>query len=92
MIRSRIEFTTFSTIVALFLLAERSTPFLSSVPTEALLKRMASPARNIERVTFWEALFVFWSLGFTLDEWASIKENGLGGYFSGVYNVMDSIL
>lgn len=33
-----------------------------------------------------ELLFVLWSLGFVLDEVASIAENGLAAYFSGIYN------
>ncbi|KAM0788384.1 hypothetical protein ACM66B_001522 [Microbotryomycetes sp. NB124-2] len=43
------------------------------------------------RVTIWEALFVLWSLGFALDEVASMQENGLTIYSSGAYNVMDAL-
>ncbi|KAK4058401.1 hypothetical protein OIO90_000559 [Microbotryomycetes sp. JL221] len=43
------------------------------------------------RVTMYEALFVLWSLGFALDELASIQENGLGIYTDGAYNVMDAL-
>ena len=42
--------------------------------------------RTNGRVTFWEALFVVWSLGFCLDEFASVKENGVTAYFYSAYN------
>jgi hypothetical protein len=37
-------------------------------------------------VTLWEGLFIAWSLGFALDEFAAIKENGLTSYLYGIYN------
>lgn len=46
---------------------------------------------DLERVTAWEALFIAWTLGFALDEWASIRQHGLTTYFGGAFNVLDSI-
>lgn len=46
---------------------------------------------NSAYVTPWEALFVLWSLGFALDEFASVQENGLSTYWSGAYNVLDAL-
>ncbi|KAL8286871.1 hypothetical protein RQP46_003877 [Phenoliferia psychrophenolica] len=71
MIRTRLEFGTFSLILVLFLLTELT--------------------RSNGRVTLWETLFVLWSLGFCLDEFASVKENGIQAYFFSAYNVLDSM-
>ncbi|KAM0755022.1 hypothetical protein T439DRAFT_322080 [Meredithblackwellia eburnea MCA 4105] len=71
MIRNRIEFATFTSIILLFLLTEST--------------------RTNSHITLWEALFILWSMGFCLDEVASIRENGLAPYFFSVYNVLDSI-
>ncbi|SCV71115.1 BQ2448_2703 [Microbotryum intermedium] len=38
-----------------------------------------------------EALFIFFALGFALDEFASVTENGLTTYSLGAYNVMDAV-
>lgn len=38
---------------------------------------MSFAARDDERINLWEGLFIFWSLGFALDEFASMRENGI---------------
>lgn len=38
-----------------------------------------------------EVLFIIWSIGFALDEFASLYENGLSTYFYGAFNVLDSL-
>lgn len=46
---------------------------------------------DLERINLWEGLFILWSLGFSFDEFASVKENGLTTYLMGIYNAMDSM-
>ncbi|ORY79327.1 hypothetical protein BCR35DRAFT_321483 [Leucosporidium creatinivorum] len=42
-------------------------------------------------VSIVEVLFVLFSIGFSLDEFASIQENGLSTYAQGAYNVLDCL-
>lgn len=44
-----------------------------------------------DRFKIWELLFIAWGIGFSLDEFASIQENGVGTYLYGAYNVMDAL-
>ncbi|KAK4698715.1 hypothetical protein P7C70_g7555, partial [Phenoliferia sp. Uapishka_3] len=65
-----------------------SSPSRACSPFSYLL---SSVTRTSERVTLWETLFVLWSLGFCLDEFASVRENGISAYFFSAYNVMDFV-
>lgn len=46
---------------------------------------------SLDRINLWEALFIAWGLGFALDEWTSLQQDGLTTYFGGAFNVLDSI-
>ncbi|GAA5998265.1 uncharacterized protein JCM10292_001085 [Rhodotorula paludigena] len=45
---------------------------------------------SLDHVNLWEALFIAWALGFSLDEWSAIQENGLTLHFGGAFNVLDA--
>ncbi|KAI5479025.1 receptor-activated ca2+-permeable cation channel [Pseudohyphozyma bogoriensis] len=57
--------------------------------TIMVLFLLTQTSRSADHVTLWEVLFVLWSLGFALDELASIQENGISAYFLSVYNALD---
>ncbi|GAA6028025.1 hypothetical protein JCM8097_001836 [Rhodosporidiobolus ruineniae] len=42
-------------------------------------------------LNIWELLFIFWGIGFALDEYVAIQENGIGAYLGGPFNVLDSV-
>ncbi|GAA6005655.1 hypothetical protein JCM11491_003715 [Sporobolomyces phaffii] len=46
---------------------------------------------NLAHVTVAEVLFIVWSCGFALDEFAALYENGVSSYFLGAFNVLDSL-
>lgn len=52
---------------------------------------MLSPAYNLSHLNLAETLFIIWSVGFALDEFASLYENGFTGYFQGAFNVLDCL-
>lgn len=57
---------------------------------QSLTPRLNS-AHDPAKVTLWEALFVLFSLGFALDEWAALLENGFSAYSTTSYNVLDGV-
>jgi predicted signal transduction protein with EAL and GGDEF domain len=48
-------------------------------------------AYNLSHLNLAEILFIIWSVGFALDEFASLYENGSSVYFYGAFNVLDSL-
>ncbi|GAA5962819.1 hypothetical protein JCM3765_001532 [Sporobolomyces pararoseus] len=46
---------------------------------------------KLDHMNLPEILFIIWSVGFTLDEFASLYENGSSVYFYGAFNVLDSL-
>lgn len=44
----------------------------------------------MNRITIWEGLFIAFSIGFSIDELASIQD-GLGTYLAGLYNTLDAL-
>ncbi|GAA5925097.1 hypothetical protein JCM1841_005785 [Sporobolomyces salmonicolor] len=46
---------------------------------------------SLNAINLWEALYIFWSVGFALDEFAALHENGVSAYWAGAFNVLDSI-
>ncbi|GAA5934795.1 uncharacterized protein JCM15063_003068 [Sporobolomyces koalae] len=46
---------------------------------------------KLDHLNFAEVLFIIWSVGFALDEFASLWENGLSTYFYGAFNVLDTL-
>ncbi|GAA6000259.1 hypothetical protein JCM10207_007928 [Rhodosporidiobolus poonsookiae] len=43
------------------------------------------------QLNLWELLFIFWGIGFAIDEWSAIQENGVTTYFGGAFNTLDSV-
>lgn len=52
---------------------------------------LVDPAYNLSHLNIAEILFIVWSIGFALDEFASLYENGSSVYFYGAFNVLDSL-
>ncbi|GAA6058818.1 hypothetical protein JCM10212_001934 [Sporobolomyces blumeae] len=46
---------------------------------------------DLSKVNLIEGLFMLWSIGFALDEFASLYENGFSTYFAGAFNVLDTL-
>ncbi|GAA5878989.1 hypothetical protein JCM1840_007406 [Sporobolomyces johnsonii] len=56
-----------------------------------ILFLITQATHSLSAINLWEAFYIFWSVGFALDEFAALHENGISAYWAGAFNALDSI-
>ncbi|GAA5909443.1 uncharacterized protein JCM6883_003946 [Sporobolomyces salmoneus] len=69
----------------------RKTTELFAFASVFVLFMVLQATYNLSHLNLAEILFIIWSVGFALDEFASLYENGSSTYFYGAFNVLDSL-